>query len=411
MFFFHALDPAPPARCNACVSTKTHEPSKRLALAHAAADAIDARRRDIQALRLIAGFDGAVDSIIRVVDTRASRDDYSPMRSMAQFAERIQTHVGRNINIEFVAEQVKIGGNGPLFANPFTKWGAKTWYIGALLLDDDSLESRTTHPVFDEFIQRCEKVYPVAAPALSDACEFSDGKVIIGKTAAQDMVSWERVLDAVGGADALVRMFTDASLFAPMNWTMLTGMTDLWRRIAREVMPRVPADKRPAVFIDLADPTKRSEADLREALDALRELNQHARLTLGCNFNESSRIARVLGAPLPENDADLAPRAGALRDIMGIHAVCVHTRHRAAAANEHGSAQFDAAFTKDPAISTGAGDNFNAGYALGAALDLELPHRLALGAANSGFYVRNRTPTTLDQLVRFLREMPEPEFH
>lgn len=393
------------------MSTRTHEPSKRLALARAAADAVHARRADIASLRLVAGFDGAVDSIIRVVDTRASRDDYSPMRSMAQFAERIQSHVGRNINIEFVAEQVKIGGNGPLFANPFTKWGAKATYIGALLLDDDSLESRKTHPVFDEFIQRCERVYPVAAPALSDACEFSDGKVIIGKTAAQDRVSWARVLESVGGVDALVDLFTDASLFAPMNWTMLTGMTEIWTRVAKEVLPRVPKDKRPAVFIDLADPTKRSEADVRDALGALRLLNEHAPITLGCNFNESSRIARVLGAPLPENDADLAPRAAALRQIMDIHAVCVHTRHRAAAADERSSFQFDAAFTKDPAISTGAGDNFNAGYALGAALDLELPHRLALGAANSGFYVRNRTPTTLDQLVAFLRDMPEPEFH
>lgn len=389
----------------------THEPADRLALARAAADAIDARRKDIQALRFIAGFDGAVDSIIRVVDTRHSRDDYAPMRSMAQFAERIQTHVGRNINIEFVAEQVKIGGNGPLFANPFTKWGAKTWYIGALLLDSDSLESRETHPVFDDFIARCEKVFPVAAPALSDACEFSDGKVIIGKTAAQDEVSWQRVVDAVGGVEKLIGMFDDASLFAPMNWSMLTGMTEIWRRIASDVLPKVPQNKRPAIFIDLADPTKRSEADLREGLEGLRALNTHAPLTLGCNFNESSRIARVLGAPLPENDADLAPRAAALRDIMGVHAVCVHTRHRAAAADEHDSAQFDAAFTKDPAISTGAGDNFNAGYALGAALGLDLSQRLALGAANSGFYVRNRTPTTLDQLVKFLREMPEPEFH
>ncbi len=387
----------------------------RIAVARQAADSLEQRAADIPSLRIVAGFDGAVDSIIRVVERRDSRDSFAPMTSMRQFAQRIDAQAGRSINIEFVVEQVKIGGNGPLFANPFTLWGASVAYIGALLADPEAPVSRgadatnLTHPVFDEFVARCAKVYAVAGPALSDACEFADGKVIIGKTAAQDAVTWDRVLGALGGINGVKRLFDGAAVFAPMNWTMLSSMTDIWRAVARDVLPSIDESSRPAMFVDLADPAKRSESDLRDAIDALRKLDALCPVTLGCNFSESSRIAAALGKTLPDDENDLARRAAALRDHTGLTGICLHTRRRAAAAIKDESFAFDAAFTSEPAISTGAGDTFNAGYALGLALDLPIAQRLALGVANSGFYVRNRKPPSIDELAHFLRDLPEPD--
>lgn len=387
----------------------------RASVARDAAAFLRDRAGSIGALRVIAGFDGAVDSIIRVVDTRESRESFTPMRSMRQFAQRVESQAGRSINVEFVVERVKIGGNGPLFANPFTRWGARVAYIGALLADPDAPVSRgsdaarMTHPVFDEFVARCERVYPIAGPALSDACEFADGKVIIGKTAAQDAVSWEGVLDAVGGVDGAVGLFRGATLFAPMNWTMLSSMTEIWRAMARDILPGIDANERPGVFVDLADPAKRTDGDLRAAIDALGAMNELTPVALGCNFSESARLARVLGASLSEDESDLGARASALRDAINLSTVCVHTRRAAGASDASGCAHFDAAFTSDPAISTGAGDTFNAGFALGHALGAPLAQRVALGVANSGFYVRHRTPPSIGELASFLDDLPEPD--
>lgn len=388
----------------------------RASVARGAADALRARAADVPSLRVIAGLDAAVDSIIRVVDRRASRDAFTPMTSMRQFADRIGAHAGRSINIEFVVEQLKIGGNGVLFANPFTLWGTKVVYVGALLADADAptaagAAKRLTHPVFDEFVARCERVYPVAGPALSDACEFADGKVIIGKTAPMDALTWRGVLDAVGGVDACAGLFEGASLFAPMNWTMLSSMTDIWRAVARDVLPRVDGARRPRVFVDLADPAKRTDDDLRNALDALRAMDALTPTTLACNFSESRRIAGVLGAHLPDDDNDLGARAAALLPALGLTGLCIHTRRAAGGADrdEPAGAHLDAAYTADPAISTGAGDTFNAGYALGLALGLPVEQRLALGVANAGRYVRERVPPTLDGLIDFLQNLPEPE--
>jgi sugar/nucleoside kinase (ribokinase family) len=194
-----------------------------------------------------------------------------------------------------------------------------------------------------------------------------------------------------------------------MNWTMLSSMTGIWRAVARDVLPAIDKPARPAMFVDLADPAKRSESDLRDAIDALRELNALCPVTLGCNFSESARIASAIGESLPDDENDLARRAAALREHTGLTGICLHTRRRAAAAMGGDSFAFDAAFTNEPAISTGAGDTFNAGYALGLALGLPIAQRLALGVANSGFYVRNRKPPSLQQLASFLRDLPEPD--
>lgn len=387
----------------------------RASVARDAAALLRDRAGSIRDLRVIAGFDGAVDSIIRVVDTRESRESFTPMRSMRQFAQRVDSHAGRSINVEFVVEQVKVGGNGPLFANPFTRWGARVVYIGAILADPDAPVSRgadaarMTHPVFDEFVSRCDRVYPIAGPALSDACEFADGKVIIGKTAAQDAVSWEGMLDALGGFEGAIATFRGATLFAPMNWTMISSMTDIWRALARDVLPAIDSAERPDVFVDLADPAKRSDKDLLAAIDALRAMNSLTPVAIGCNFSESERLARVLGAASPNDEDDLGARANTLRAALGLTTVCVHTRRAAGASDASGCAHIDAAFTSDPAISTGAGDTFNAGFALGHALGAPLAQRVAMGVATSGFYVRHRAPPSLDELASFLDELPAPD--
>ena len=62
-----------------------------------------------------------------------------------------------------------------------------------------------------------------------------------------------------------------------------------------------------------------------------------------------------------------------------------------------------------PALSTGAGDHFNAGFALGLALGVPLPAALAIGCATSGAYVRDAQSPDRPRLVKFLRDLPEPE--
>jgi sugar/nucleoside kinase (ribokinase family) len=81
----------------------------------------------------------------------------------------------------------------------------------------------------------------------------------------------------------------------------------------------------------------------------------------------------------------------------------IHPRRGAAAATEADSASFEGPFVKEPKISTGAGDHFNAGFCVGRLLDLDLEASLQLGVSTSGFYVRNARSPDLNDLRKFLR--------
>jgi sugar/nucleoside kinase (ribokinase family) len=62
-----------------------------------------------------------------------------------------------------------------------------------------------------------------------------------------------------------------------------------------------------------------------------------------------------------------------------------------------------------PRLSTGAGDHFNAGFALAQAAGLPLEECLAVGTATSGAYVRDAESPTLPRLCDMLATLPEPQ--
>jgi sugar/nucleoside kinase (ribokinase family) len=61
-------------------------------------------------------------------------------------------------------------------------------------------------------------------------------------------------------------------------------------------------------------------------------------------------------------------------------------------------------FCPNPRKSTGAGDRFNAGIALGLALGFNAADCLALGCAESGFFVRNARSASQRELGEFLKQ-------
>ena len=83
----------------------------------------------------------------------------------------------------------------------------------------------------------------------------------------------------------------------------------------------------------------------------------------------------------------------------------VHPVSYALAVNAKEAAVIEGPFTPKPLITTGAGDHFNAGFAIGRLLGLGLAHSLQLAVAASGFYVRHANSPNREQLVRFLQTL------
>jgi hypothetical protein len=367
-----------------------HETSRKLA----AAPRLSGTRATI-------GIDGFVDSIISVVDKRLDRDRFEPIPSIEKFGQKVLSAAGQSCNFELVVKQTKLGGNGPILANALASAGLTVEYIGAVGYPK-------LHPVFEELARRAAKVTSIAEPGLTDALEFADGKLMLGKYRALGEVTWEHLVARVG-IENLTRSLAESSLIGIVNWTMIPQLTDIWHRLSSEVLPRLPGARR-YFFVDLCDPAKRLDEDLGEALNALTEMQQRIDVMLGCNLKEASQVARVMGLPkLTDDEESIQQSAASIRQKLQLDCVMIHPRRGAAAATRDASAWFSGPFVKEPRISTGAGDHFNAGFCLGRVLGMSLEESLCTGVATSGYYVRSAQSPSTVQLADFIETLPPPE--
>ena len=351
-------------------------------------------------LKATIGLDGFVDEIIAVVDKRQDFARFDSVKTIHALGQKILSAAGKSSNYELIVKQMKLGGNGPIMANALASGGMSVTYIGALGFP-------MLHPVFEEMSRRAT-VIRIAEPGHTDALEFDDGKLMLGKITSMNDVNWENIEQRVG-AERFFSLLDESQLIAFVNWTMLPHMGEIWEKMIEAKSPN--RQKQPCTFFcDLADPEKRTHEDIAKALSLLSGFQKQVDVVLGLNLKESQEIAEVLHLPIPANpEASIETIAADIRKKLNLSCVVVHPRGGAAAATAQGSASFAGPFVKQPKISTGAGDHFNAGFCLGRVLGMTLEECLCVGVATSGYYVRNGQSATGKQLAEFIGDLPEPQ--
>lgn len=384
--------------------------SDRLEIARSASEKLERGAPALRTLSVLVGFDGFIDSIIDAVDQRRApgADGYTPFRTIDQFSKRVGAAAGKSANIELVVKEDRFGGNGPLMAGALGSAGARVTYVGAIGTNE---KPRELHPIYEDFAKRCERVIPVGPPAHTDALEFEDGKIMLGRPENVRSICWDSLVSDLG-REALVSMLRGSSLIGIVNWVMMPGVESIWEGIRTEVFGDSRASDR-RVFLDLADPTRRSDEDLRAAVRRIADLDRAVPVTLGLNLSEAQRVAGVLGLRVLKIDSgsglgsSVREGASAIREAIGNDCVVIHPREGAGAAGGSGEASwFDGPFTENPRLSTGAGDHFNAGFAMGQMLAMTIEESLALGCATSGAYVRDAASPTAERLKSFLLRLP-----
>ncbi|MGD0016033.1 MAG: hypothetical protein ABSC38_00720 [Verrucomicrobiia bacterium] len=345
--------------------------------------------------RVMIGLDGFVDEIISVVDKRESVDKFTRVPTVTAFAQRIARAAGRSSNAELVVERVKMGGNGPIMANALATFGMQVTYIG-------NVGYPTVHPVFAEFAKRAT-VYSIGEPGWTDALEFDDGKLLLGKRAALCDVTWANIVERVG-REKLAEVFTQARLVGLQNWTMLLHMSDIWQHMLDELCPRLTL--RRTLFLDLADPEERDPDDIRRALKLISRFEKHFDTYLGLNEKETFEIGNVLGYKgARDGEAAVKGVARFIWEALKISGVIVHPRAYAVAASAQGVVKVDGPFTPKPMISTGGGDHFNAGFCLGKLIGADNETALQIGVGASGYYIRTGKSPSANDLIDFLRTL------
>lgn len=341
------------------------------------------------------GFDGFTDEIIKVVSNRTTFDEYQPYKTIRSFGEKILEASDKSCNLELVVQLKKLGGNAPIMTNALLEGAPRVHFAGPIGVKGD------IEPLFQSMADRCEKVYALGPSAHSDALEFNDGKVILGKMESLKNVNYDNLLRLITPSK-LFNLLDHADLFVSANWTMLPTMNEIWKRLAGDILPKLSPKAR-WMFVDLADPAKRSDADLKEALRLLKLFGKHFNVVLGLNLAEGLRVGTVLKLPCAKDtESSAAELAKCISAKAGLSHVVVHAMKYAVCATPDEVWEVKGPYTPNPEFSTGAGDNFNAGFCNALLCGCSIEECLISGVYTSGFYVRNGRSPSIQELSSFL---------
>lgn len=346
---------------------------------------------------LTIGFDGFVDNIMHVVDKRIDLETFTRIETIVDYGNRITKASGLSTNIEWMLAQQKIGGNGPIMTNALLKHNPNVTYIGALGYP-------TLHPVFQQLADQAH-VVSLEDPGFSDAIEFYDGKIIMGRMSFKKM-SYERITKTYGEKNFL-ELLSTTDLLASVNWSMLPTMTQLWKDLLTHALPKLsPRTKKPILFVDIADPEKRPSKDIQEALHLLKLFKSYFTVILGFNKKEAFDVSVHLNLFTQSNISiqTLESVAVALYTSLEIDQLVVHPVDRAAVVVDQKYVEILGPFIEKPKLTTGAGDNFNAGYVFGQLIGLTPEESLLTGVCTSGFYVRQAHSPSTSELHDFIEE-------
>ncbi|MEZ5405204.1 MAG: hypothetical protein R3F23_03205 [Verrucomicrobiia bacterium] len=286
-------------------------------LARQTAEKLIGSRAALQRTPALLGFDGVVAHLYHVVDTRKSATEFTRLKTLKAFGQRVSTSAGKSANLEVVSMGTKVGGYGPVMAFAMSSLGVPVTYCGMTGYPK-------VHPVFAEFSKRAN-VLGVAEPALTDALEFDDGKLFLGKHANVGEVTYENIRKRIG--ETTWRKLWDAARFVAIsNWSMLPHLTTTVKKLQADILAK-PAAVRKMLFFDLGDPEKRSNVDISTYLKLVAKFQSHHDVTVGFSEKEALQVAKALNVKASGKGEKLVlDLAVKINKALGTHGCVIHPR-------------------------------------------------------------------------------------
>jgi hypothetical protein len=353
-------------------------------------DALEAKGGELKRFRAVFGFDGFVDILAIPIKKGNSLQVEQVYSTIGEFGAFLVERSEKSCSIELKELETKLGGNAPIAANALGSLGTGVTCIGAFGYPQ-------IHTAFRSMSPSCELV-SVENPGTCTALEFTDGKVMLAMNNGLNSLDWVTVRSRVG-VEQLTETIAAAELLGMVNWSELPGATGVWRGILHEIMPHVTGEK--WIVFDLSDCTRKSESELSEALQLVSDYGRQFKTVISLNENEAKAVLKVLCA----DGGIMLEEAGIhIRRQLGIHSVVFHLHDRCMAFEETRVSQFETHLIKEPVITTGAGDNFNAGLCAALLLDMDMPEVLASASLTASFYVANGYSPALLELLGFMKE-------
>lgn len=344
----------------------------------------------------LVGFDGFVDCIVRAIRKIDVKNNYTYFKDISEFGLHIIDMKEKSCAIELHEQLVKPGGNMPNTANAMGKIGVKVNCIGAMGYPQ-------IHDVFFGISKNCS-LFSVANPGYCTAIEFSDGKVMLSVSNSINTMNWECIKRIIG-IEQLIQFFVASDLIGMFNWSEIYCSTSIWEGIIKDVLHHHTPNKIQHMYFDLSDCSKKDSSDIQYALKQIMVFNHHYNVTLSLNENEMGCIFRAICPD--DNSTDSEYQGDMIYKQLGVDTLIVHAIRYSISWNKEGRHRAKSLYIKCPILSTGGGDNFNAGVCIAMLLGFDIDSCLILGNALSGFYVKNGYSADIHELIEYLEYWKE----
>lgn len=343
--------------------------------------------------KVTAGFDGFIDTIIRTIKSKREGKEPEFFTSINEFGQYIISKSSGNCSIEYEVINTKLGGNMPITSNALSNLGVHVNCIGAFGYP----QVRT---IFNTLSQNCT-LHSFTEPGIATAYEFKNGKIIFGEAKALNSIGWNELKDIIG-LEKLIHLFKQSHLFCLLNWSEIDTSTNIWKGIINEVLPAYKNEKKQIAFFDLSDCSKRSNDVILEMISLLQAFSKYTKVVLSLNRNESRIIYKVL---FNENATDdFKTTCTKLFETLGINMLVFHSSEASYVFTNNNCIAGKSFFIKDPLFSTGAGDNFNAGFIATQLLELNPEESLLFANAIAAQYIQTGISPTAEATISFLEK-------
>jgi len=339
------------------------------------------------------GFDACIDNIVRIVEDKKENSLPGFYLSSRQFGEFLINLDNKSCGVELQTKLSKPGGNMVITGNALGNLGIRVECVGTFGLPD-------ILPVGNTISSNCS-LHTVGDTITATALEFNDSKVILFDPGPYNKLNWQGIKDLLG-INRIIQLISGKQLIAFLNWSEIENSSGIWQGVLDEVLPSIiRTDRRALFFTDFSDCSRRSKKEIRSATDILAGFRKYFKVILSLNRNEADLIARALDLPPDSSDEDFIKNllVAANADIITIHRV-----KDAIAYDRSDFKRCDTFFCKNPAILTGGGDNFNAGFCFALLHDLDLFQSLIVANAVSGSYVKTAISPDSSMLIEFLKQ-------
>jgi hypothetical protein len=330
------------------------------------------------------GFDGYVDNV-RLAGTNAGASDGDRITTLEGFGEEIVTsaEADSSLAISWERRGRRTGGHVSHLSRVYQAFGFEPTMVG--MCGDPVLD------IFEREFAEC-RIHSLGNPGVTDAIEFDDGKLMLVESGDAATLDWETLRSRVG-VGTLIEELDGAKLLGIGYWAMMPKLAPVLDHLRETVFPEAE-DPPDHVLLDPANIREIDRGMLESIVDATRRLAGIVDVTVSANRSETKELATVLGG---HGGDDLVADARTAFESLGVDRFVGHSVTESVVVSDDGVTSVDVAPVDAPALTTSAGDHFNAGFSLGLVEELPEAAAVVLGNALAREFVRSgETPSYAD---------------